>query len=109
MILTFTLAGNILFLMADALLFSFIECYICADLSNTDSKKLKEEAQSAITHHGGMVRDYIDDDINLVISIQQPYEKILRLDSRVAQIHVVHISWLWNSLQQHILLPYVCL
>ena len=93
--------------MADALLFSFVECYICADLSNADSKKLKEEARLAITHHGGMVRDYIDDDINLIISIQQPYEKILMLHPRISQIHVVSILWIWDSLQQQIILPYV--
>ena len=101
------MAGNIIILMADALLFSFVECYICIDSNNEDSNKLKEEARLAITHNGGMVREYIDDDINLIVSIQQPYEKILMLHPHISQIHVVSITWLWNSIQQHISLPYV--
>lgn len=89
---------------------SFVECYIYTDTGEENSAKRKEEARSAILRYGGMVRDYIDDDINLILFVGPPNNTALSKLAALpqcAQIPVVYDAWLWNSLNQHTLLPYV--
>lgn len=96
--------------MSDELLLSFVECYICTGVGEENSAKRKEEARLAILRHGGMVRDYIDDDINLILFIGPPSNTALSKLAALpqfAQIPAVYDDWLWNSLKQNLLLPYV--
>ena len=89
---------------------SFVECYIYTDDGGENSAKQKEEARLAILRHGGMVRDYIDDDINLILFVGLPNNTALAKLAALpqfAQIPSVYDAWLWNSLNQRILLPYV--
>ena len=65
--------------MDEELLLSGIECFISVGNNDEETKEQKEQARSMILRNGGFVRDFIDEDINVVIGINDSYDHIQKL------------------------------
>lgn len=93
--------------MNEELVLSGIECFISIGNSNEETKKQEEQARSMILNNGGFVRNFIDEDINVVIGIEDSYDHIQKLLPRFSCVPVVSYQWLLNSLHAKTILPFV--
>ena len=93
--------------MDEELLLSGIECFISVGNNDEETKEQKEQARSMILRKGGFVRDFIDEDINVVIGINDSYDHIQKLLPPLSGVPVVSNQWLQESVHAKTILPFV--
>lgn len=91
--------------MKDALLLSGIECYLSSHSTEDAVIKRTENARATILREGGIVRSFIDEDVNVIICVDDSFDSVQQ--SHPCTIPVVSEDWLTFSVQSSLLLPFV--
>ena len=91
--------------MKDALLLSGIECYLSSNSTDEEVTKRKESVRAAILREGGIVRSFVDEDVNVIVSIDGSFDAVHPHGDTT--IPVVSEDWLTFSIQSRLLLPFV--
>lgn len=90
--------------MKDALLLSGIECYLSLHSTEDAMIKRKENVRATILREGGIVRSFIDEDVNMVVSVDGSFDLVQPCPSAIP---VVSDDWITCSVQSSLLLPFV--
>lgn len=101
------MAGTSVSFMNEELLLSCIECFISVGNNNEETQKRRERARSMILRNGGLVRDFLDEDINVVIGIDVSFDHIQELLPPFSCVPIVSDLWLQESLHTNMILPFV--
>lgn len=93
--------------MRDAFLLSGLECYISSHSTEDAVINRKENARATILREGGIVRSFVDEDVNVILSVGDSFDTIQQPCG--VTIPVVSEDWLILSVQSSLLLPFVLL
>lgn len=90
-------------------LFSSFEFYLSDGVKEVDNEDKSLILENAILSHGGMIISFMNEYVNIIVMKDDEYCSFIEKNPNWAFVHIVSPNWVFDSIANHTILPFVLL